>query len=504
MSEIVKSNPYPFHSQNIKSYQTNATLNYLKLKTDLEEIGIFANKNNKLKDKLKTNKNLALKSMMYSNIDIPSQWARKLDYKSYIYSIFKDQKLEKYMRISYPTDNIIKENTNIKVSDNTFLKNYKNMNFLDIESVQEKRKFNKSKNNIDGIVLTANNNPGNNNNAIYTQHNLNFMDAIIRYGNKEDKLKRLNNFIMENATSKGHCDNNFHNNQTNSTTFLAENSKYRGNNNPSNYFLSQKKLQENESIDSINEKDFYQQSENFKTNFLVSPSINLPTSSRSNLDSKNSNIHVFDKKHIEEIKNAYKEITEKTNKLSFIQKKKERDNYHFINNKELNSLSKTNATANSVIDIGEPSNLITDNNRIKKASKQHELLNKNTAHNRSELDREAQMYFSMEKEREKNHKRHGVGEEMKLHMELLEFSKKNIKSTISKDKARRASLYKNKSIDMNCINEAFNNNNHNKQQQQQHQHQKNYSEEKENLRVMVNDELKKSQSKQLVLLKYIL
>jgi hypothetical protein len=102
----------------------------------------------------------------------------------------------------------------------------------------------------------------------------------------------------------------------------------------------------------------------------------------------------------------------------------------------------------------EDENFKTDNiekSDIKNSSNQKDLVTKNSRKSRFDLDKEAVIYFSKEKQREINLQRKRVDDEVLMHVNLLELSKKDKESKLS-----NKNLFRNNSIQKSNSNLSIN------------------------------------------------
>lgn len=498
-----QANPYPFYSHCIKANNKLSTINYLKAKTDLEEVGVKAIKNNNLKQKLSKLKKGAIKEMLYTNLDIPNQWVRKLDYKDYIVTCLQDKKLENYMKLSYPSDEVIKENMNLRVSDNSYLKNYKNNNFLDVNTkdiryslnrdynkeyldnqiqmiIQRNAMSNNYKdsefNNTDSTALNANaktqyslnnynninyyNNTGYNSDLPYK--NKTFFDNIIRYGDKEKHKQKYISYHQNHqnlanrnslSISKLNCINNANN-------YYNTNSLSNNNSN-NNHILNQNTNYSNTNISNRNDNIMSNYNTGNINNLNNKNPHNKNKSRFNNANTDDNKEH--DKDYIEEIKKVYKNLqirkNTSNNSNNNLENTSSFDLQEYLHTNMTSATNDTNIKMNvkrsnrmlkSIPELMENNNIssnnVNDNTRkfvnskskkqvldfesfenINKFSNQYDLVKKNDHKSRKELDKEAKMYFSKEKEREKKVKRKQI-DEIQLHLDLMELGQKDKKA----------------------------------------------------------------------------
>lgn len=108
---------YPYYPSMDKAIEKHNDLGLMRNKQNIESVQFWANKNNFKRSKLIKTKNVTIKNMMKSNIDIPEKWVTRPDYKKFVYKVLEDRNLEEYMRRSYPNQEIIELNMNLPNKD---------------------------------------------------------------------------------------------------------------------------------------------------------------------------------------------------------------------------------------------------------------------------------------------------------------------------------------------------------------------------------------------------
>jgi len=163
----------------------------MKNKINIEQVYKQNLINNKIRNKMIDTKNSSLKKIYISNTEIPKSWLNRVDYCKYVKTVFKDRELQEYMRKSYPTEDIVKMNINLKnkeyINLNTETQQKKLLNFRFKKNIKIKNKIKNEEVNFLKILKYKDAD------ELYENHKEMFFDKEVKKENEE--LIRYTNMI---------------------------------------------------------------------------------------------------------------------------------------------------------------------------------------------------------------------------------------------------------------------------------------------------------------------